>query len=75
MRYIVLLAVIVAFTGCGDAASRAPDLVPAGATNIVGLGNDWVLFDLAINGKVHSFLYRRGGAGNMVTETITEVSR
>lgn len=75
MRCIVLLAIIVALAGCSDPVANAPSRVPLGAMNITNLGNDWVLFDLVINGKVHSFLYRRVGSADMATETITEVSR
>lgn len=84
MKCLVILALFI-FCGCEQVPEsynqkeiRLQQYVlshlPNGAKNINDIGNDWYTFELEINGKNQSFLFRRTGSGNSITECITKVS-
>jgi len=81
-KQIIPFTLLIGFMLCGcdprvptqpdspQARSYAEEYLPAGAKNIVNRGNNWVTFDLEIDGRVRRFLFKRvpSGGSNDITE-------
>jgi hypothetical protein len=71
---IVLAAVIALFvTGCEVYDSNNPALMPSGATNIRNVGNNYTLFDWEVDGRKHTFLYKKIVDGHATRDLLTVV--
>ncbi len=53
------------------------EALPPGATNLKGLGNRWIIFDLEVGGQKKTFLFKKGSwdrnAKGFHVDTITQI--
>lgn len=84
-KILILIAAAIVLAGCippnandiGDpkiALEYAKEFLPDKAKNLRPLGNQWILFDLEINGKTRTYMYQDCQPfGKHTTGSIVEV--
>ena len=77
-KHLLIILAAVMIVGCTDSASDADfkqSNLPSDATNVQMIGNDWITFNLIVEGRQRTFLYHGwhiGGNGGV--EAITELN-
>lgn len=77
-QLLLLIAAVALIAGCTSSASDEDfkkNNLPDDATNIQMIGNNWVTFNLIVEGRQRTFMYHgRSIGGNTGVEAITELN-
>ena len=85
LKIIFLIITLLVLSSCSPTAANTKSFkgqeeyirryLPLGVENVRPLGNEWVLFDIEINGKTKTFLYQESDPYRYEsTGALTEVS-
>lgn len=79
----ISIASIIFLSGCIPNANEVSDpkiaseysnvFLPYNAKNLRSLGNQWVLFDLELNGKTRTYMYQAYSTNGYHTGSIVEI--
>ena len=79
-KHLLIILAAVMIVGCASIKSASEtdyknDNLPSDATNVQMIGNNWITFNLIVEGRQRTFLYHaRNVGGNTGVEAITELN-